>query len=101
MPTSTFHNYSNEALADALGRAHAIATAAGTELDRLKTEFKSRGLSEVIGDEFEVTATDSVAWRLDTKAVRAFLGAKASKFESVSTSTTVRVKAANRAALAA
>jgi hypothetical protein len=48
-----------------------------------------------------VTATDAVSWRLDTKAVRAFLGAKASKFETVSNTTTIRIKAANRLAIAA
>ena len=71
------------------------------ELAALKDEFKARGLSEVAGDDFTVTATDAVSWRLDTKAVRAFLGAKASKFETVSNTTTIRIKAANRLALAA
>lgn len=98
---SRFHNLADEALADALGRAHAIARAAETELDSLKSEFKARGLAEVIGDEFEVSATDSVSWRMDTKAVREFLGAAASKFETISNATTIRVKAANRLAIAA
>ena len=73
---------------------------AEAELATLKEEFKPRGLSDVAGD-FAVTATDAVSWRLDTKAVRAFLGAKASKFETVSNTTTIRIKAANRLALAA
>jgi hypothetical protein len=93
--------FTDEALADAIGRADAIVKGAEAELATLKDEFKARGLSEVAGDEFAVTATDAVSWRLDTKAVRAFLGAKASKFETVSNTTTIRIKAANRLALAA
>jgi hypothetical protein len=98
---SRFHNLSDEALADAIGRADAIVKGAEAELATLKDEFKARGLAEVAGDDFTVTATDAVSWRLDTKAVRAFLGAKASKFETVSNTTTIRIKAANRLALAA
>src|SRR5271154_1953760 len=98
---SRFHNLTDEALADAIGRADAIVKAAESELAALKDEFKARGLAEVAGDDFTVTATDAVSWRLDTKAVRAFLGAKASKFETVSNTTTIRIKAANRLALAA
>ncbi|MFZ2107503.1 MAG: hypothetical protein WAV18_19370 [Roseiarcus sp.] len=98
---SRFHNLSDEALADAIGRADAIVKGAEAELATLKDEFKSRGLAEVAGDDFTVTATDAVSWRLDTKAVRAFLGAKVSKFETVSNTTTIRIKAANRLALAA
>jgi hypothetical protein len=97
---SRFHNLSDEALADAIGRADAIVKGAEAELATLKDEFKARGLAEV-GDDFTVTATDAVTWRLDTKAVRAFLGAKASKFETVSNTTTIRIKAAIRLALAA
>ena len=76
---SRFHNLSDEALADAIGRADAIVKGAEAELATLKDEFKARGLSDVAGDDFTVTATDAVSWRLDTKAVRAFLGAKATQ----------------------
>ena len=55
---SRFHNLSDEALADAIGRADAIVKGAEAELTALKDEFKSRGLSEVAGDEFAVTATE-------------------------------------------
>jgi hypothetical protein len=98
---SRFHNLSNEALADAIGRADAIVTAAEAELSALKDEFKSRGLAEVAGDEFAVTATEQIAGRLDTKAVKAFLGDSYVKFEKAIVSTVIRVKAANRLALAA
>src|ERR1700691_323663 len=52
---SRFHNLSDEALADAIGRADAIVKGAEAELAALKDEFKARGLSEVAGDEFAVT----------------------------------------------
>lgn len=98
---SRFHNLSDAELADAIGHADTIAKAAEAELKALKEELKARGVSEAQGDQFTVTATDQVAWRLDTKAVKAFLGDACSKFETVVSSTVVRVKAANRLALAA
>ena len=98
---SRFHNMSDAALADELGRVDAIAKAAETELANLKTEFRTRSLSSVAGDRFTVTATDQVSWRLDAKAVRAFLGDACSRFETVLHTTVVRVKAADRLAIAA
>jgi hypothetical protein len=98
---SRFHNLSDAALADELGRVDAIAKAAEAELSELKTEFRTRGLSSVAGDRFTVTATDQVSWRLDAKAVRAFLGDACSRFETVLHTTVVRVKAADRLAIAA
>ena len=99
---SRFHNLSSEALADAIGRADAIVKGAEAELATLKDEFKARGLSDVAGDDFTVTATDAVSWRLDTKAVQAPSSApRHSKFETVSNTTTIRIKAAIRLALAA
>ena len=71
---SRFHNLSDEALADAIGRADAIVKGAEAELATLKDEFKARGLAEVAGDDFTVTATEQSPGRLDTKAVSAFLG---------------------------
>jgi hypothetical protein len=55
----------------------------------------------VAGDRFTVTASDQVSWRLDTKAVRAHLGDACSRFETVVHTTVVRVKAADRLAIAA
>jgi hypothetical protein len=69
---SRFHNLSDAALADEIGRIDAISKAAEAELKTLKDEFKARGLSEVAGDSFAVTATEQIAGRLDTKAVREF-----------------------------
>ena len=92
---------SNEALADAISRADAIVKGAEAELATLKDEFKARGLSEVAGDDFAVTATERIAGRLDSKAVKAFLGDGYFKFEKAIVSTVIRIKAANRLALAA
>ena len=100
-PVSRFHNLSDAALADELGRVDAIVKAAEAELTALKGEFKARGLSNVAGDAFTVTASDQVSWRLDAKAVREFLGDACTRFESVITSTVIRIKAADRLALAA
>src|SRR6202161_516202 len=93
---SRFHNLSDEALADAIGRADAIVKGAEAELATLKNEFKARGLSEVAGDDFTVTASEQIAGRLDAKAVKAFLGDGYFKFEKALVSTLLRVKAAHR-----
>jgi len=94
---SRFHNFSNGALADEIGRVDAISKAADAELKALKDEFKARGLTEMAGDAFTVTATEQIAGRLDTKAVREFLGPAYSRFEIAVVSTTViRIKAAAR-----
>jgi hypothetical protein len=94
--TSRFHNLSDAALADELGRVDAISKAAETELKALKDEFKVRGLAAVTGDAFMVTATEQIAGRLDAKAVRDYLGAAYSRFEVAVVSTVIRIKAANR-----
>jgi hypothetical protein len=90
--TSRFHNLSDAALADELGRVDAISKAAEAELKALKDEFKARGL-DATG---MVTATEQIAGRLDAKAVRDYLGAAYSRFEVVVVSTVIRIKAANR-----
>jgi hypothetical protein len=98
---SRFHNLTDTVLADELGRVDAIAKGVEAELADLKTEFRNRGLSSVAGDRFTVSASDQVSWRLDTKAVRAHLGDACSRFETVVHTTVVRVKAADRLAIAA
>jgi hypothetical protein len=94
--TSRFHNLSDAALADELGRVDSISKAAESELKALKDEFKVRGLAAATGDAFIVTATEQIAGRLDAKAVRDYLGAAYSRFEVAVVSTVIRVKAANR-----
>ena len=56
--TSRFHNLSSEALADALGHPDAILKGAEAECKSLKDEFKRRGLFEVSGENFTVTASE-------------------------------------------
>jgi len=99
--TTRFHNLSDTALADALGRADAIAKAAEAEVSALKDEFKCRSLTDVAGDEFTVTCTETISGRLDAKAVREFLGDAYVRFERAVVTNVIRVKAANRLALAA
>ena len=98
---SRFHNMSDAALADAIGHADAIAKAADAELKDLKDELKRRGVEEVRGERYTVTAKEQISGRLDAKAVREVLGDAYCKFETAIVSTVVRVKAANRVALTA
>jgi hypothetical protein len=65
--TSRFHNLSDAALADELGRVDSISKAAEAELKALKDEFRARGLSAASGDSFSVTATEQIAGRLDAR----------------------------------
>jgi hypothetical protein len=99
--TSRFHNFSNEALADALGHADVVLKGAEAECKALKDEFKRRGLQHAVGDSFTVTATDQIAGRIDTKAVKEFLGDAYHRFEVAVVSTVIRIKAAQRFANAA
>ena len=98
---SRFHNLSNEALADMLGQADAVLKGAEAECKALKDEFKRRGLTDVAGDHFTVTATEQIAGRLDTKAVKEYLGESYHRYEVAVISTVVRIKAVERLAAAA
>ena len=98
---SRFHNLSNEALADMLGCADASLKGAEAECKSLKEEFKRRGLVEVAGDSFAVTATEQIAGRLDVAAVKQYLGESWHRFEVATVSTVIRIKAVQRFAAAA
>jgi hypothetical protein len=98
---SRLHNISDAALADMLGQADAIQKGAEAECKSLKDEFKRRGLTEVAGDHFTVTATEQIAGRLDAKAVKEYLGESYRRFEIAVISTVIRIKAAERLAAAA
>ena len=98
---SRFHNLANEALADALGHTDAVLKGAEAERKLLKDEFKRRGLIEVAGSQFTVTATDQIAGRLDTKAVKEYLGESYHRFENVIVSTVIRIKSAQQITSAA
>jgi hypothetical protein len=93
---SRFHNLSDAALADEIGRVDAISKAAEAELKALKDEFKARGLTSAMGNMFAITATEQIAGRLDTAKVRDFLGVAYSRFEVAVISTVIRIKPAAR-----
>jgi hypothetical protein len=71
---SRFHNFSNEALADAIGNADLALKAHEAEVKALKEKFKSRGLLTAAGEHFSVTRSDQISSRLDVAAAKAFLG---------------------------
>jgi hypothetical protein len=100
-PYNRFHNLSHEALADALGSADLALKAQEAEVKALKEEFKARGILAAEGEHFTVTRSDQVSSRLDTAAVKAFLGDAWRKFESASITTVIRIKATQRLAAAA
>ena len=99
--TSRFHNVSDRALADALGRADAVLKGAEVECKTLKDEFKRRNLTTAAGDNFLVTATEQISGRLDTKAVKEYLGETYRRFEVATVSTVIRIKAATPLSAAA
>jgi hypothetical protein len=88
---SRFHS-----VADLLGHADAVLKGAEAECKLLKDEFKRRGLIEVVGAHFTVTATEQIAGRLDSKAVKAYLGESYHRFEIAVISTVIRIKAVQR-----
>jgi hypothetical protein len=96
-----FHNLSNEDLADAIGQADALLKGAEAEVKALKDEFKARGLLTAAGEHFTVNRSDQISSRLDTAAVKAFLGDAWRRFETPSITTVIRVKAVQRLAHAA
>jgi hypothetical protein len=96
-----FHNLSDEALADAIGQADAVLKGAEAEVKALKDQFKTRGLLTAAGEHFTVTRSDQISSRLDTAAVKAFLGDAWRKFETASITTFIRIKAVQRLATAA
>jgi hypothetical protein len=98
---SRFHNLTDQALADLLGQADAVLKGAEAECKLLKDEFKRRGIVEVAGDNFTVTATDQIAGRLDSKAVKEYLGESYRRFEVTVISTVIRIKSVQRLAAAA
>jgi hypothetical protein len=88
-------------LADAIGHADAVLKGAEAECKALKDEFKSRGLLDAAGEHFAVRASEQISGRLDTKAVREFLGDRYHRFEVPVITTVIRVKAVQRSATAA
>jgi hypothetical protein len=99
--TSRLHNFSNEMLADAIGHADAVLKGAEAECTSLKNEFKRRGLIDAAGEHFAVRASEQISGRLDVAAVKAYLGDSWRRFEIATVSTVVRIRAAERLAIAA
>jgi hypothetical protein len=93
---SKYHNLSNEALADEIGRVDAIAKAAEAELKALKEEFKARGLDCAEGLVSTVTAAEVFKNTLDTARVREALGDHVKQFETLMVSTVIRIKPTRR-----
>src|SRR5262252_6119936 len=72
---SPLHKLSPSGLADELGALKAeIAVLEGRE-KALRDELLRRGLAEVEGELFAATITNAVRWTLDSKAVKAEMGA--------------------------
>jgi hypothetical protein len=93
---SKYHNLSNEALADEIGRVDAIAKAVEAELKSLKDEFKARGLDCAEGLISTVTAAEVFKNTLDTARVREALGDHVRQFEMLVVSTVIRIKPTRR-----
>jgi hypothetical protein len=100
-PYNRFYNLSNEGLADAIGNADLALKAHEAEVKALKEEFKARGILTAEGECFTVNRSDQVSGRLDTAAVKAFLGDARRKFATASITTVIRIKATQRLAAAA
>ena len=97
---SRFHNLSPAQLADAIGHADAVLKGAGVEAKALKEEFKRRSLRDAAGEHFAVRASEQISGRLDSKAVREFLGERDHRFEQAVVSTVIRIRAVERLAAA-
>ena len=89
---SRFHNFSDEALADAIGNGNLALKAHEAEVKALKEEFKHRGLLTAAGEHFTVTRSDQISSRLDVAAVKQFLGDAWRRFETTSITTHLRIK---------
>ena len=98
---SRFHNFSDEALADAIANGNLALKAHEAEVKALKEKFKSRGLLTAAGEHFSVTRSDQISSRLDVAAVKQFLGDAWRRFETTSITTVIRIKAVPRLATAA
>ncbi len=89
---STFHNFTDEVLADEIGTATSDIKAREERLDLLKEEFKRRDLSSARGLNWVVTTSTAETKRLDTKALQKDLGDALDGYYKSSVSTRVLVK---------
>ena len=93
---SRFHNLSDAALADEIGRVDSISKAAEAELKALKDEFRARGLKAATGDGFTGDGDGT-----DRRTSRRKGGARLSRrglrrFEVAVVPTVIRIKPTNR-----
>jgi hypothetical protein len=72
---SRFDNLSAADLADRLGTLKAEIAALADREKALRDELLRRGEREIEGAMFAATVSDAVRWTLDTKAVKAEMGA--------------------------
>jgi predicted phage-related endonuclease len=99
--TSKLDNFSNEMLADLVGEADSAKKAAEARLAELKTELQHRNITEAAGENFAISIRVQVSTRIDTSAVRAFLGDAVARFETSSIASVLRVKTVHRFVAAA
>ncbi len=71
---SRFHNYSNGALADAIGALADRRKAIESEERALKDEFRRRGCDRAAGEHFAVWIERDAAWILDTALLKQTIG---------------------------
>jgi hypothetical protein len=99
--TSHLHNLSPEQLADLVGEADGAKKASEARLAELKGELQRRNVTEAAGEHFAISLRAQVSTRIDTSAIRAFLGDAVAKFETHSITSVLRVKAVHRFVAAA
>ena len=93
-----FNNYSNEQLADEIGKLDVTSKQIIDRLDELKEAFKARNCSAARGALFAVTVSETTSKRLDTKRLREALGDALDGYEIETTSKRISIKDSPRLA---
>jgi hypothetical protein len=89
-----FSEHTSEALADLAGQYTDAKKTMELKLAAIKDELRSRGVTSVSGEAYDITITEQISSRLDTEEVKAFLGSvRVKKFMKDVCSTVLRVKA--------
>jgi hypothetical protein len=95
---TNLHNWSLQQLADEYGERKSQIDFLEEALKPVKEELKSRLNGDpATGEKWTVTKTESVAKRLDTKALREVLGDALNEYEKETPTVTLRVKPTVRA----
>lgn len=90
--TDKFNNYSNEQLADEIGKLDVTKKQIEDRLEEFKDAFKARNCSVARGDLFVVTSSTSTSQRLDTKRLREEHGDALDAYMLETTSTRLTIK---------